>query len=72
MDTARKITIAKNVIQQLEDAAEAVAFEGKIATRIGDNKGIEAVKKRLAELTKQIEAANQIIAEIADGEKPSE
>lgn len=60
----RRVAIARQIIAQLEDTAEAIAFEAKIAKRVEDEKGLEAAKSKLSEIQKKVEAAQAIVAEI--------
>jgi len=64
MEKARKLEIAKAIIAQLENNAEAATFEGRICSKVNDEKGMEQVKTRLTDLQKRIDAANELIMEI--------
>lgn len=64
MDKARKVEIAKVIISQLENNIEATTFEGRICSKVSDEKGLDAVKKRLEDLQKRLDAANELLKEI--------
>jgi len=61
MESKRKVQIMGAIKTQLEDQLEAVLFEGRIASKIGDEKGLEAIRKRATELEKKVEAATALI-----------
>lgn len=63
MEQARKIEIAKSMIEQFENQLEATTFEGRICSKINDEKGLEQIKKRMADLQSRIDAGNELLKE---------
>ena len=66
MEKERQIAIANNVLTGIENSLEALAFEGKVCAKVGDEAGLERIKKQAMELQKKVDAAHEIIKELAE------
>lgn len=72
MTNERRLVIAKNVLQALEDQLEQLTLEAKIAARTQDIKGGEQIRARLIDAEKRVKVAEELLKEIENAAKPSD